>query len=284
MDREYAFQKGELLEASVVSSLANTLNVIVLVEYKSGKRDRFTWRFTTADTRTTELFATNRVFHEDGRVLSATVRPDTASKRGQTYLGLYITPSPESALNYGNLCQGYVYSQHNLTLGEYIEPGPGGGDGFLSWVSLAADIAPIDVTRILATTNAFRKIYGFIWYYNASGDVATRTLDVMLRAMGLATPTGYTATTGAIWKTAAQDVIATGELAILAYNSGKGGDGLTSYNENGTLSQDSSATTPNPFPLLIEEDDLAELFFDVGSANANDRHSIYLLQEEWLKL
>mgnify|MGYP001597724266 CR=1 FL=1 len=39
-----------------------------------------------------------------------------------------------------------------------------------------------------------------------------------------------------------------------------------------------------PFPLMVTEDDLMDLFFDVGSANANDRHSIYLLQEEWLVL
>ena len=57
-----------------------------------------------------------------------------------------------------------------------------------------------------------------------------------------------------------------------------------SVNDNTVLSVRDVGSSPTPFPLTITEDDLAELFFDVASAQVADRHSIYLLQEEWLVL
>ena len=60
------------------------------------------------------------------------------------------------------------------------------------------------------------------------------------------------------------------------------GDGFSSFNDTGTLTSNDTGSAPIPFPYWAVEDDLAELFFDVASAHANDRHSIYLLQEEWL--
>ena len=280
MHAEYAFQKGELLEASVISSLANTLNVIVLVEYKSGKRDRFTWRFTTVATRTTELFATNRVFHEDGRVLNATVRPDTDSKRGQTYLGLYITPTAESALNYGNLCQGYVYSQHNLSIGEFIESGPGGGEGFLFWNNLVTDAAGnAAVQSTTGLANTIRRIHGFVLLYNAIG-VATRTVTVRLRKPGSAPlPTGFaTAANAVVWNSPTL-TLTDAEEGTQYIGEGKG---FQSINDNGTLTLSDNTTVPHPFPYTFIETDTGALESNIGGGLAADTWTWFLLTEEWL--
>jgi len=201
---------------------------------------------------------------------------ETVIKRGQFYVRFVIRRQASGFEDC--LCCGYIYSTKPfLSIGEHIEPGPGGGEGSLSWVSLAADIAPVDVTSVLAAANAYRRIHGFVWYYNCAAVVASRTLVTTLRRAGLAVPTGF-AGAGIHW-TNSGVTLTTGEEGIVYSR-----DKITSENDNGTLTTASTATLPNPFPYDAVEDDLAELFFDVGAADAGDRHSIYLLQEEWLKI
>jgi len=146
-------------------------------------------------------------------------------------------------------------------------------------VSLAANIAPVDVTRVLAITNAFRRIHGFVWYYNASADAASRVLSTRLRQPGLALPTGLTTAIG-VWNAANLTLTASEEGIVFVMRNRS----ILNDNSNDPTTIDSTATAPTPFPYDATEDDLADLFFDVTDANANDRHSIYLLQEEWLSI
>ena len=55
-------------------------------------------------------------------------------------------------------------------------------------------------------------------------------------------------------------------------------------NDNGTLTFASTEARPNPWPISVDETDLAELRVDFGSANANDRYSLFVDAEEWLEL
>jgi len=197
-------------------------------------------------------------------------------RRGQFYARLLVDRSFSGGGQPECFACGYLYSSKPfIAIGEHVEPGPGGGEGFLSWVSLAADIAPVDVTRVLAAANTFRRIHGFTWYYNCAAVVASRTLQVYVLRRGLAVPTGFTST-GFHWANAFP-TLTTGEEGTL-YVDGK----FSSFNDNGTVTYQSTATSPSPFPLDVEENDLGELLFDVTAADAGDRHSIYLLQEEWL--
>jgi len=285
MPREYAFQKGELVEASVVSSLANDIVVNVLVEYNNGKRDRIVFNFTTAATRTLEQFSSRHLFLDDGKVLNAVVRPSTASKRGETYLGLYITPTQQSSLNYVNLCQGYVYSQHNLSLGEFIEAGPGGGEGILSLVNMATDVTGDTDTLIgLGTTNALRKVIGFTLKYNAAATAFTRVIVVTIRGPYGSEPTGYgTTTTRNIW-TSPSLTLTTGEEGLIHVNSLDGKEYVV-VNDNGTLAVASTATAPSPFPFWVREaDGTAAFVVTITTGQATDVYNADVLVEEWLVL
>jgi hypothetical protein len=181
----------------------------------------------------------------------------------------------------------YAYDGWPLGLGDDVEPGPGGGNGFLSWREVfhdrAGDAATLDSS--LAVTNAFRRIHGVAHYYHASSDVATRTfIGPRLLNVGPTKPTGWT--TGGLtgWQFAwGGDVTLTvdEEGFFLTYSRGK--DGMAVRGDNGTLTVESTATNPTPFPLEVTEDDLAVIRFTaVTTGHANDRQSAYILTEEWL--
>ncbi len=155
--------------------------------------------------------------------------------------------------------------------------------GAQEWRIIADDVAPVDITEILAATNARRIVYGFVWYYNASGDAATRVLTASVRKPGRTRPTGYgTSTTTRVWVSASVTLTVNEEGLIYAVNTG-GRDGLTVYNDNGTVTVDDHTTAPSPFPLRVSQNDLVEIFFDITDGHANDRHTIMVLQEEWIE-
>ncbi len=155
--------------------------------------------------------------------------------------------------------------------------------GYLHWRIIADDIAPVDIQTALAIANSRRIIYGFVWYYHASADVAARTMKATLRNLGLAMPTGFTeGFNSTIWGTATVTLTADEEglIYVMAPNAR---DGFSMSADDGTAASANSASAPQPFPLLISQEDLAEIFWNVGSAHANDRHSIYILEEEWIE-
>src|SRR3990172_2526847 len=98
-----------------------------------------------------------------GSLLGARISTALATaKRGQIYAQLEVRNRRRPDVSEVMLCKGYVYAGNSVGDGEFIESGPGGGEGFLSWVSLAANIAPVDVPRGAAATNALRQLYGFV--------------------------------------------------------------------------------------------------------------------------
>jgi len=118
MASEYAFRAGEYAELSIRSNAVISGRYFVRVRYKTGKIDTLSQTFTTVATWTNETFPSAQAFTDDGVVLNATVRSDTSAVKGTAYGGLYITPSPSSGMNIGNLAQGYLHDLHNLNLGD----------------------------------------------------------------------------------------------------------------------------------------------------------------------
>ncbi len=154
------------------------------------------------------------------------------------------------------------------------------------WFADAANVVPETTHTVpLAATNAVRVVYGFIWYYNAAAQVANRILRVALEDPGLTQPTGMTSGANTRpWLNAADTTLTTGEEATIYAMTGLGnGNGISSRVDNGTLAFDNLTTNPLPFPLLVPQDDAADLIFIATDFHADDRHSIYIMIEEWFE-
>src|SRR3990167_1552252 len=265
---------GDVYGLTYVASVANNWSATLKVRNRHGVVRKYAYREDAATaTRAATSFTTQRI-EEDGEIVgfAAAVGSVAATKRGQFYMNAFVLGESSSGDLEVSLAKGYIYDGKSLALGDSVEPGPGGGEGFLSWVALADDVAPVDVTQVLAAANTLRKVYGLNWVYDCAAVVATRTLNVSLRKVGLARPTGF-AGTGIVWNLVGIS-LTTGEEGVLYVF-----ERYSAQNDNGTVVVESTASKPTVFPLWIEENDLAELFFDVAAADADDRHSIYLLQE-----
>ena len=207
----------------------------------------------------------------------------TGLKRGQLYAQLIVRRGGNAARE-ECVASGYLSdARPYVALGENIEPGPGGGEGVLTEETLINDSAPAaSNSYTLAATNARHRIYGFSWYYNCAAGVATRTLDARLRKPDGATPTGFTAANANVWASPTLTLTTGEEGAMFVRNPGGRGDGYVATNDNGTLAVASTATAPNPFPLETDDNTAGTLEFDIGAADAGDRHTLTLFYEEWL--
>ncbi len=214
---------------------------------------------------------------QDGKIVGGGIRRNADKlNRGQCYAILSVQRRLGADLL---VSKGYVYSTNPIGLGEFEGAATGMGNLFRN--TIVDDVTPVDVTKALALTNTRRLIHGFIWYYHCSSDSASRTMNVALRNLGGDQPTGMTSgTKTAIWNSGQVPLIADEEGVIYASSQG-GRDGMVVRNDDGIVTTLSTATAPGPWPLSLMEGDNAELFFDVGSAHVNDRHSIYLIVEEW---
>lgn len=279
--RVKALDKFQLISTS---SEVQTLFPRVVVRYDDGGiSEVFTGTRVTNATRSpqTKLFGN---VARDGVVERAVVVSKTAAKRGRTYVELATKDGQEDTTQ-DILLQDYIASALQPSLDRFRESGPGGGTGFVDKRAIADDIAPVDIQHTLGESNLLRRIDGFIWYYHASGDVATRTLRVSLRDLGNGLPTGMTsgANTSIEFQPSAGALSLTqNEEGTIFISSQAGKDGYAASIDNGTLTKEATSTNPTPFPYWAAEDDVGELFFDVGSANANDRHSIYIIEEDWI--
>ncbi len=267
---------GDHLATSYVSSIVATIRSSARLLYDDGTVDLLTSPGgSVAGARAPGSFISSSVAQKHGWLLDAVtfLEGSVIPKRGQLFAQMSVGPSFGAGI-----ARGYIYDFHALHQGVFEEPGPEGGTGHLQWVALAGDVTPVDVTRELAVTNAIRKIHGFAWYYNCAAEVANRLLDVRMRNVGLALPTGFAADGNpTIFWVSAQVSLQTGEEG----NSIAIGQRVMT-NDNGTVVIVDTSTLPSPFPYMVEENDLADLIFDITAAHADDRHSIYLLQEEWV--
>ncbi len=181
----------------------------------------------------------------------------------------------------GRIIAGYLYRTHDPGF-----PGPImsalDGPGYRHTVSVAADVTPVNVRQALAVTNLLRKVYGFVWLYNCAAQVATRTMNVRVENPLLAGPTGFGGDANARFMSIGTVTLTTGEEGMIYLLNEGHGDGFHVLNDAGSITTNSTATLPVPFPMTVLEEDPVEILFDIGSAHADDRHSIGIFVEDWL--
>jgi len=230
--------------------------------------------------RTAAVLAPSDVAIADGWVVDAEVECVTAGvKRGQAYVKLIVALP---TVIFGTLlCSDYVYSTFGqVSLGTYIQSGPGGGGGNLEVVTIKAESVPVASTlHTFAVSNEIRKILGFAWYYIASGDVATRTSNAVLSK-----PLGDV---GATW--GADAAYETWDSGVRTLTSGEDGtifadEHRSGINDDGSLTISDGATNPSPFPFFVTEADTYLIDFQAGVLHANDLDIIYLGRESWVVL
>lgn len=283
MGERHRVRLGDQFRAIGFSDTVVQLQVRVLVQFDNGRLREFPRKLTTTGDRvaTAEVFGN---MEADGRVVRANItRITPATKRGQTYV--VLSTRDRNAFTIDDLCRDYQYEGSNVALDTFVDPGPGGGNGFITKRVIADDVTPIDIEHTLGISNALRRIDGFIWYYHCSGDVADRTLRVSARDFGEGLPTGMTSggnTLIQVFPTAAVTTLSANQEGTI-YVSAQSGSRISISLDNGTkITEDTSVAAPLPFPYWANENDVGELFFDVVDAEAADRHSIYIIEEAWI--
>lgn len=263
------------------SSAPTALNIVAHTKNDDGSRSQVSMQITGATADRVAYNVTGGYFPKNGVIVAMTAYGDFSTiKRGQFYAQIRLDPITNEPML---LAKGYIYNQNGLSLGEFVEPGPGGGEGYFAIETLAGDIAPVDITKVLAATNAFRRISGFSLYYNASGDAGDRTIWAVLKKRLGAVPTGMvTSGSDYQWQSATVTLSASQEGGIHCV--AEDAPAFVSFNDNATMTYANNGSAPAPFPLFATEGDTAELFIDVTNANANDRWTVYLFYEEWLKV
>ena len=278
------FQDHGLTSAGTEAAITRGFRVVARV--RSSKTGRLQV-FDTSDQATLGSLVTGGTLvlldtkaDDDGEVVQVSATSFRNFNRGQLYMTVAFGLDEASAQI---VARGYVWAGHNLHLGEDVDPGPGGGEGALYLIAVLDDAAPAATTTFTcAATNAFRKILGYAWYYNASSDAATRVLAANVVGLLGAVPTGFTSV-AYFWSPTQLTLTASEEGIMWAY-AADARDGIAGLNDNGTLTYSSTATAPIPFPLLIAGGDPATMVFTVSSGNANDRNSLYIIFEEWVLL
>jgi len=267
--------QGQALVLHTISDAAVTLRAFARVIYDDGTGQLLTIPETARSaSRVAEVLVSADVVVQNGWVVNAEVEMLTSDiKRGQAYVRLAVEPF--SCV----LLQDYCFSGFgNVSLGTFVQPGPGGGDGNLEIVTVRADVVPANINVSLAASNTIRKVYGFVWYYNASADAATRVLNSQVQNPLGAVPTGFAVITTDLWLGTVVTLTASQEGYVFGDTKRAGS------NDNGTLVIDDAASAPSPFPLLVDEDDPVLFNFTPTDFHANDRDSIYYLREGWVVL
>jgi len=274
MNQEYRFLQGQRLSLTTICQTAVTLRAWARVIYDDGTDELISVpEMVRSSGRTEETVFADSIAIQDGWVVAARVEclDPAAVKRGEAYARLQFDP-------FGCLLlQDYCYTTGDVSLGTFRESGPGGGSGFRHIITIKSESAPVASTSYgLVITEMIRKINGYIWFYVASADVATRTLKVQLRYSLGAVPTGMSATRVM--------VLVTGDLVLTASESGlQFADEERFGNNDGGVTIESD---PTPFPIWITEDQDSnrDVRFVTTNPHANDLDTIYLDVEEWLMI
>ncbi len=275
----YRIFQNDNLDMRTQASVAVVIQAKVTVLYDDGSMALFDLSVTSNADRTTIVdFATVSKAVKNGWVVGVAIdTPGTIVKRGTLWVDIGInTPNITRTL----IARGYHHSENFLALGKFDNNGPP-EQGFVNYRKVADNVAPADIQHTLALPNTLVRVDGFIWYYHASGDVANRTLRASLRDVGDGLPTGMTSggnTLLGIWPSAAVITLTQDQEGTMFVK-----DQYQISLDNGTPTFEDPSARPTPFPLWIQEDDVGEFFFDVTDEEAADRHTIYLITEEWLQ-
>lgn len=265
----YRVREGQKLRLHTISTNTSIVGAWARIVYDNGSDDVL-WvpESNPSASLVEEDWFSRSVVKDSGWVVAAAVTT-LNEKRGRQFVTLDMDPFGVLLL------QGYAVQHVPLALGTYREPGPEGGDGDYTVVTVKADGVPVvTTTYALALAQQLRRIHGFVWYYAADGTAATRACSVILRQPFGAVPTGYPAGIARdVWQPL--DVTLTADQNGSSFASTQG----SGQNDNGTLTVQSEAT---PFPLTVEEADPIELIFTVPLPQAGDFDAIYVLAENWL--
>ncbi len=271
----YPFRAGDVIRVSGRASVTTKTELFGRVQYEDGSKDRFEVLITHAGDRANQLFRTPDQFLQNGFIEALTV--DTGIiKRGEYYMMVAV----ERLQHHYPVAASYIGVPHS-PLGFFEHPIS--GDGLTFFETIADDIAgDVTTTHALAALNAHRKVYGLVWYYHASSDVATRILSIEIRHPWGALPTGGSVgVIDPIYKFTGPTLDQNQEGGMFFYNPGRG-DGLLTLNDNGTISRQSTNTAPQPFPFIVRGDDPMTILLGTADGHANDRYSAYALVEEWI--
>ncbi len=280
---EQRVRRGDFFQIVSVSSLSIDLTIQIVVDFDDGTSREYRQALTTSGSNAVASKTFGNV-EKNGNVVRAVAAVQTGDpKRGEVYAVLRVRDRNEVTV--GELFGDYVYGIHIARFPFVTPPGPGQGNGFIHNLALADDVTPVDIEHTLGVANTLRRIDGFIWYYHASGDTATRTLRVSLRDLGDGLPTGMTSganTRVQRWPSAGTlDLIANQEGTIFV-SAPEGKAGFATSSDNGVQTIEDTTTQPIPFPYWAQANDVGEFFFDVEVAQAADRHSIYIIEERWI--
>ncbi len=272
---------GDRFQVIGKASTVFEMEARVTVEFDDGRLRDYRRALTTVADRVARANNFGADIEADGRVVRAIIANKTAGVSRGRVRGV-ITTLDSNLRTIDVLLDDYVEAGGRL--GRFTDTGPGGGNGFKENRVIADDVAPADIEETLAATNALRRIDGFIWYYHCSGDVADRTLRAFFRSVGDGLPTGMTEGSNTIvgrWPTASVLTLSANQEGLIYVNASEG----KSYSinvDNGAFVKESTSTQADAFPYWAQENDVGEIFFDVTDEEAADRHSIYIIQEEWL--
>jgi len=278
LSSRYRILQGQQVHLQYVSSSTATIRAWARIRYDSGvDATLYIPDQVMVGDRSVQFLTPSEVAVADGWVTDAVVEcVSDGVKRGQAYVKLLV--ALESRAFGTLLCSDYVFSSTGqVALGTYTQPGPGGGSGDLEWVIVKANGAPVASTSYsLALSNTIRRIHGFIHYYVCSADVASRVLSVRLTDPGGALPTG----SGDIYVWAGVDTTLTASQRGAVFADVKRGGA----NDDQTITIQDAGTNPSPFPMVVEENDLASMDFNVALGEVLDFDVVYAQIETWLVL
>ncbi len=275
----FRFARGDDFVFRVAGTVATRILAIISVLYDDGGESDVPLEV-LSPTDGSAVSDTSSPVTRGGLVVGCRLdKEDAGIERGELYCQVRIGHRPD--IEKQGICAGYMYDEHPLNMGTFDEPGPGGGNGKNTPRTWADDVAgDVDTTLFLSDVNRIRRIDGFVRYYHASGDTATRDMIIRLRDVGSGVPTGFDAGNDRqIFTIAGPQLIANQDGIVYCRN------GLYSITvDNGTPSVENNTTAPNPFPFWVHEDESPiDLQADISSGHANDRYSAYLFQEEWIQ-
>lgn len=159
------------LSVTLNGSSAVSIRIQGLIRSSSGELAPFARNVTSPSDRVP--VSTNIATNVDGDVVACTIENLSALKRGQVYAIVQVSVYDVRTV----LCAGYVYDGFFLALGTFVEPGPGGGEGFLRSITLAATEQTTAAGQAIVTvpTNALWRPKTVEVLWTATATVGTRT-------------------------------------------------------------------------------------------------------------
>lgn len=159
----FAFPQQHLVVRSIASS-TNEWSARIRLE----NGESLVVTSTHAGDRTGDLDLSQGEIHAKSEVVELIVQIASGVKRGQFYCDVGLNDGTFTS----PLAKGYVYDGHALSLGQFVEPGPGGGDGFPRNVG---DETLNDSDKTFTVpTNAIWEIRAIRIKFNTSATAGTR--------------------------------------------------------------------------------------------------------------